>query len=166
MSEQSARSRPAVPDVFDVHLTELLASLAKAGYADKTQHDDERLIRPFIRWVRQSEIPITDVDEACVDAFLARPSRVATSTAPPCGSSSSTFGSSEPCHRAPGSPRRPICSFAGTLTIYATSKVSVPSAIGQERSNLGRLKRGQSVAGCGCLCQHQTTRRPHPLLPR
>jgi len=75
MSERSARSRPAVPDVFDVHLTEFLASLAKAGYADKTQHDDERLILPFIRWVRRSEIPITDVDEACVDAFLARPSR-------------------------------------------------------------------------------------------
>jgi len=75
MSEQSSRPGPAIADDLDVHLLELLATLAKAGYAEKTQHDKERLIAPFIRWVRQLGIAIADVDEASVDAFLVCPSR-------------------------------------------------------------------------------------------
>ena len=52
MSKRSSRSGPGVSDVLDVHLTEFLATLAKAGYADKTRHDDGRLILPFIRGTR------------------------------------------------------------------------------------------------------------------
>jgi len=69
------RSGPAVPDDLAVHLTEFIAVLTKAGYAEKTQHDKERLIAPFLGWVCDEGIAITDVDEACVDAFLACPSR-------------------------------------------------------------------------------------------
>lgn len=75
MSKRSSRSGSAVSDVFDVHLADFLAALAKAGYADKTRRDDGRLILPFVRWVRRSEIAIVDIDEACVDAFMACPSR-------------------------------------------------------------------------------------------
>jgi integrase/recombinase XerD len=75
MSEQRSRSGPAVEDGFDVHLSVFVAILAKDGYAEKTQHDKERLIAPFIRWVRGAGIAVKDVDEACVDAFLACPSR-------------------------------------------------------------------------------------------
>jgi len=57
------------------HLTEFIAALAKAGYSEKTQHDKERLIVPFIEWVRKSRIGIRQVNQACVGAFLACPSR-------------------------------------------------------------------------------------------
>jgi len=76
MSEQSSTgSGSAVTDGLDVHLTEFLATLGKAGYAEKTQHDKERLVGHFIRWTRDAGIAVADVDEACVDAFLACPSR-------------------------------------------------------------------------------------------
>lgn len=75
MSTQSSRSGPAVADVLDAHLTVFAATLAKAGYTEKTQHDKERLIVPFVQWVREAAIAVKDVDEACVDAFLACPSR-------------------------------------------------------------------------------------------
>lgn len=76
MSEQSSRSGPAIADDLEVHLTEFLARLVKSGYAEKTQHDKKRLIVPFVRWVRKAGIPPTaTVDEACVEAFLASPSR-------------------------------------------------------------------------------------------
>jgi site-specific recombinase XerD len=75
MSERNSRSGPAVADDLAVHLTEFIAALAKAGYAEKTQCDKKRLIEHFIRWGRRAGIAIADVDEACVDAFLACPSR-------------------------------------------------------------------------------------------
>lgn len=75
MSEKSLLSGPVVADVLDAHLKEFVADLAKAGYAEKTQHDKERLIVPFIRWVRGAGIAVKNVDEACVEAFLACPSR-------------------------------------------------------------------------------------------
>jgi len=75
MSKRSSGSGRAVAVDLDGHRTEFIASLAKAGYAEKTQHDKERLIAPFIRWVREVGIAIADVDEVCVDAFLACPSR-------------------------------------------------------------------------------------------
>lgn len=75
----SKRSSPgsgsAVADGLDVHLTRFLATLATAGYAEKTQHDKRRLIVPFIRWARDARLAVADLDEACVGAFLARPSR-------------------------------------------------------------------------------------------
>lgn len=76
MSERSSPgSGSAVADVLDVHLTEFLATLATAGYAEETQHDKRRLIVPFIRWAQHARLAAADLDEACVDAFLARPSR-------------------------------------------------------------------------------------------
>jgi hypothetical protein len=76
MSEQSSLSAPADhPGDLDVHLIEFLAALKKAGYAEKTRHDKERLIGPFIEWVRQSGVAIADIDESSVDAFLACPAR-------------------------------------------------------------------------------------------
>jgi integrase/recombinase XerD len=75
MSKQISQSGPADAGVLDIHLRGFIAPLAKAGYAEKTQHDKERLIAPFIRWVHESGIAVGDVGEACVDAFLACPSR-------------------------------------------------------------------------------------------
>lgn len=75
MSKRSSRSSPPVADGLDAHLTEFLATLVKAGYAERTQRKKRRLILPFIRWVRKSQIAIADLDEACVGAFLLRSSR-------------------------------------------------------------------------------------------
>src|SRR6266545_4756844 len=76
MSKQSSPgSGSAVADGLNAHLTEFLATLVTAGYAGTTQHDKRRLIVPFIRWAREVELAVADLDEACVDAFLARPSR-------------------------------------------------------------------------------------------
>ncbi len=74
MSEKSSRSRPAVTDDLDAHLRVFVATLAEAGYAEKTQHDKERLIAPFIQWVHEAGVAVKDVDEACVDTFLESPS--------------------------------------------------------------------------------------------
>jgi site-specific recombinase XerD len=60
---------------LDVHLAEFLARLATAGYAEWTQEDKRRLLVPFIRWAREAGLAVADLDEACVGAFLARPSR-------------------------------------------------------------------------------------------
>ena len=75
MSKQSSRSRPAAADDLAVHLTKFIATLAGAGYAEKTRHDKERLIKHFIRWGHKTCIAVTDVDEECVERFLACPSR-------------------------------------------------------------------------------------------
>lgn len=75
MSEPSFLSGPAVAGDLDVHLTEFIAALAKAGYAQKTQHDKERHIGPFIRWLREAGIAFAEVDDASIDAFLSCPSR-------------------------------------------------------------------------------------------
>jgi integrase/recombinase XerD len=72
MPKRSSQSRPTIADGLDVHLTEFLATVAKIGYAEKTQHDKRRAIVPFIRWVRDKRIAVTDLDETCVGAFLAR----------------------------------------------------------------------------------------------
>lgn len=57
------------------HLTEFLAKLTTAGYAEKTRHDKRRMIVPFIRWAETTQLVVSDVDEVCVAAFQARPSR-------------------------------------------------------------------------------------------
>src|SRR5712691_745596 len=76
MSERSSRgSGSAVADGLDVYLAEFLATLATAGYAEKTQHDKQRLIVRFIRWTRDTRRAVADLDDARVGAFLARPSR-------------------------------------------------------------------------------------------
>lgn len=75
MSKRSAKSGLAVAVDLGGHRIEFIASLAKAGYSEKTQRDKKRLIAPFLRWVREAGIAIADVDEVCVDAFLACPSR-------------------------------------------------------------------------------------------
>jgi hypothetical protein len=56
-------------------VADFLAGFARAGYAEKTQHDKRRAVVPFVRWQRDARIAVADLDEACVDAFLARPSR-------------------------------------------------------------------------------------------
>ncbi len=71
----SAGSGAAGADGLDVHLTEFLATLPTAGYAETTRHDKRRLIVPFIGWVRGAQLAVADVDEACVSTFMARPSR-------------------------------------------------------------------------------------------
>lgn len=75
MSKRSLASGSAVADGLDVHLREFLSTLATAGYAEQTRHDKRRLIVPFIRWGRDARLVVADFDEACVTAFLARPSR-------------------------------------------------------------------------------------------
>ena len=71
MSEQSSRSGRVVAGELDVHLIEFLTALAKAGYTESTQYSKERLIAPFIRWVRRSAFTLADLDDPSVDAFLA-----------------------------------------------------------------------------------------------
>jgi integrase/recombinase XerD len=75
MSKQSSQSGPAAADDLAVHLTKFIATLARAGYAEKTRHDKKRLIQHFIRWGRKTGIAIADVDEDCVEGFLVCPSR-------------------------------------------------------------------------------------------
>lgn len=75
MLEYSSSSGRAVADDLDLHLTRFVAGLATAGYAQKTLRDKERLIAPFIRWARGSGVTARDMDETCVGAFLACPSR-------------------------------------------------------------------------------------------
>ena len=72
---RSPGSRSAVADGLGVHLTEFIATLATAGYAETTQQDKRRLIVPFIRWVGHARLALADLDDACVDAFRARSSR-------------------------------------------------------------------------------------------
>src|SRR6266545_2401038 len=76
MSEHCSRSGSALssaPDL-DAHLTGFLATLAKAGYSEKTQDDKRRAIAPFIDWTRDKLKSVVDL-EACARAFLARPAR-------------------------------------------------------------------------------------------
>src|SRR5688572_20124889 len=71
-NKRSPGTRAAVPDGLEAHLAEFLATLAPAGYAEKTQHDKRREIVPFIRWIRDARIAVAALDETCVAAFLAR----------------------------------------------------------------------------------------------
>lgn len=75
MSDETSRAEAPVADELDAHVATFVMSLAEAGYAKKTRRNKERLLVPFVRWVRQAGIAFEDLDEACVDAFLACPSR-------------------------------------------------------------------------------------------
>lgn len=76
MSKQSSGGfAPAQGDRLDGHLTEFLATLASAGYAEKTQHDKRREVVPFIRWARKTQRLVADLDDASVSRFLARSPR-------------------------------------------------------------------------------------------
>ena len=75
MSKRRSGSGPTATHDLDVHLTKFIAGLAKAGYADRTLRDKKRLVAPFVRWARHKRVAATGLNEACVDAFLARPSR-------------------------------------------------------------------------------------------
>jgi len=72
MSEQIARSGSANADGLDVHQVDFLATLAKAGYAETTQHEKRRAISLLIRWVRDTRIAVVALDEERIGAFLAR----------------------------------------------------------------------------------------------
>jgi hypothetical protein len=50
MSEPRSPDGPAATDHLDAQLATFLTALTKAGYAQKTQRDKERLTVPFIRW--------------------------------------------------------------------------------------------------------------------
>ena len=75
MSEHSPGSAPEFTEILYLHLTRFIADLSNARYARKTLRDKERLIAPFIRWTGNHGVAANDLDEACVDAFLASPSR-------------------------------------------------------------------------------------------
>ena len=77
MSEQQLPLGPCDEPDLDQHLAGFLASLAQAGYAEKTQRDKARLIAPFLQWIGASGIGLRDVDDVdrCIDAFLACPAR-------------------------------------------------------------------------------------------
>ena len=77
MSEQPLPLGLGCEPDLDQYLTAFIASLAQAGYAEKTQHDKARLIAPFLQWIAASQIRLHDVDDAntCIDAFLACPAR-------------------------------------------------------------------------------------------
>lgn len=73
MTELIARSGVALTDDLGVHLAEFIASLAKAGYAEKTLCDKERLIAPFLGWARKAGVAPVEIDESRMEAFLACP---------------------------------------------------------------------------------------------
>lgn len=77
MSEQHASSGPVCEPDLDHHLEAFLAFLAQAGYAENTRRGKARRIAPFIQWTHSSGIRLYEVDDldACIDAFLAGPSR-------------------------------------------------------------------------------------------
>ena len=77
MSEQHASSGPVCEPDLDHHLEAFLAFLAQAGYAENTRRGKARRIAPFIQWTHTSGIRLYEVDDldACIDAFLAGPSR-------------------------------------------------------------------------------------------
>jgi site-specific recombinase XerD len=75
MSKKRLRPRSTAARGFDVHIAGFLAMVAKAGYAEKTQHDKRRALVPFGLWVRDAGISIKGLDENCVARFLAHRSR-------------------------------------------------------------------------------------------
>lgn len=77
MSEQHLPAGPFSEPDLDQLLVPFVASLAEAGYAQKTQRDKTRLIAPFIQWIRETGIRLCEVDDsdACIDDFLAYPAR-------------------------------------------------------------------------------------------
>ncbi|NCC41685.1 MAG: integrase [Gammaproteobacteria bacterium] len=75
MSEQNAHVRPSGEADLDHQLAAFIASLAQAGYARKTRRDKVRLIKPFIQWSQVAGIAPSDIDEGCIDSFLACPTR-------------------------------------------------------------------------------------------
>lgn len=75
MSEQNARVRPSGETDLDYQLAAFIASLAQTGYAQKTRRDKVRLIQPFIQWSQLAGIAPSDIDDGCIDSFLACPAR-------------------------------------------------------------------------------------------
>lgn len=77
MSEQPLPLGLGCEPDLDQYLAAFIASLAQAGYAEKTQRDKARLIAPFLQWIAASGIRLHEVDDAdtCIDAFLACPAR-------------------------------------------------------------------------------------------
>ena len=106
MSKRTSRSAPASASALDVHLTEFLATLAIAGYAEETQQDKRRAIRPFVRWVQDAGVAVADLDDARAHTFLKRwsrrPRRHRDSARAALLQFSSTFGPSGSCPRATG----------------------------------------------------------------
>ena len=76
MSKRESRGpAPSVEDGLSIHLTEFLSTLATAGYTQATQRDKRRLVERFIQWAGGLELADEDLDETCVDTFLANPTR-------------------------------------------------------------------------------------------
>jgi site-specific recombinase XerD len=75
-TQHSSDSGPALAEEdLDLRLTRFIAGLANARYAETTLRGKERLIAPFIRWARDNRVAASELDEACVDAFLVCPAR-------------------------------------------------------------------------------------------
>jgi site-specific recombinase XerD len=77
MCEQQSPSGPSCEPDLDQHLAAFVTSLARAGYAEKTQRDKARRITLFLQWMREAGIRLCEVDDvdACIDTFLAHPAR-------------------------------------------------------------------------------------------
>lgn len=72
MSEgNSTRSDSTVADGYDVHVRGFVATLATMGYPGTTQHEKRRVLARFSGWARRARLAIADLDEACVETFLA-----------------------------------------------------------------------------------------------
>lgn len=70
--EGSPGSRSAVADRVDGYVQGFVATLPTMGYTPTTQHSKQWLVRRFVRWTRRAGLALGDLDEACVDRFLAR----------------------------------------------------------------------------------------------
>jgi len=70
MFKQSFKSGATTADDLAIHLTQFIATLAKAGYAEKTRHEKVRMIKHFIRWGRETGIAMADVDNKLLDDHI------------------------------------------------------------------------------------------------
>jgi site-specific recombinase XerD len=68
----SPRSASAVERTLDGHVREFSATLAAISYAQTTLHAKGGTIRRFVGWVQRVRLAIVDLDEACLERFLAR----------------------------------------------------------------------------------------------
>ena len=64
-SEDSQTSR-----LLDLHVASFVNSLRAAGYAESSVVKRQNAAKVFVRWTRDEQVAITDLDESHVAAFL------------------------------------------------------------------------------------------------
>src|SRR5713226_8451879 len=64
------------PDnLFDGHIEPFLKHLRAAGYAERTLRKKRTVARAFARWAKRKQIPVNDLNDGHIAAFVARSPR-------------------------------------------------------------------------------------------